>query len=117
MATGAWTAGAWAGTTEALARWADRLFRGEILEPESLSQMTDFRPAPAVMWGEFGLGLSRRMEEGEEVWGHSGYAPGVHTELWHLPQRGLTLFTVSNDDLIGAADHQRALLRVALEKL
>jgi hypothetical protein len=49
--------------------------------------------------------------------GHSGYAPGVHTELWHLPQRGLTLFTVSNDDLIGAADHQRALLRVALEKL
>ena len=44
-------------------------------------------------------------------------APGVHTELWHLPQRGLTLFTVSNDDLLGTPDHQRALLRVVLEQL
>jgi len=103
MATGAWTAGAWAGTTEALAQWADRLFRGEVLEPASLEAMT-----------EEGLGLARLTEEGDEVWGHQGHAPGVHTELWHLPARDLTLFTVVNDDLISGPDQQRALLRVAL---
>jgi D-alanyl-D-alanine carboxypeptidase len=103
MATGAWTAGAWAGTTEALARWADRLFRGEVLEPASLEAMT-----------EGGLGLALLTEEGEEVWGHQGHAPGVHTELWHLPDRRMTLFTVVNDDLISGPDQQRALLRVAL---
>ncbi len=53
-------------------------------------------------------------EEGEEVWGHQGHAPGVHTELWHLPGRRLTLFTVVNDDSISDPGQQRAVLRVAL---
>ena len=117
MATGAWTAGTWAGTTEALARWADRLFSGAIVEAGSLEQMTDFLAAPNVLWGEYGLGLSRRVEDGNEVWGHTGHAFGVHTELWHLPARALTLFTVSNDELVGTPEQQRALMRVALEQL
>jgi D-alanyl-D-alanine carboxypeptidase len=117
VAPAAWTAGAWAGTTEALALWANRLFSGHILRPASLHQMTAFR-AGADMWGEYGLGLARRLEGGgQQVWGHTGDGPGLHAELWHLPGRDLTLFSVWNDDIIDTPALQRGLLTVALAHL
>jgi D-alanyl-D-alanine carboxypeptidase len=117
MATGAWTAGAWAGTTEALARWGDRLFRGGILTPASLAEMTEFTTALDGPWPEYGLGLGRRFDGGEEVWGHSGGAVGVQSELWHVPRLGLTLATVANDELSAQPTQQQALLRVAMKGL
>ncbi|HEX5781325.1 MAG TPA: serine hydrolase domain-containing protein [Solirubrobacteraceae bacterium] len=117
MATGAWTAGAWAGHTEALSRWGDRLFRGGVLAPASLAEMTDFATELDGPWPEYGLGLGRRMEDDEEVWGHSGGAIGVQSELWHVPRLGLTLATVANDELSAQPHQQQALLRVALESL
>jgi D-alanyl-D-alanine carboxypeptidase len=117
VATAAWTAGAWAGTVPALALWANRLFSGDILRPASLRQMTAFR-AGADMWGEYGLGLARRREGGgQETWGHTGDGPGLHAELWHLPSRDLTLFSVWNDDVIDIPTLQRGLLNVALAHL
>ncbi len=116
IATAAWTAGAWAGSVQRLARWADRLFGGEILRPGSLRDMTRFRPG-ASMWAGYGLGLARTREEGYETWGHTGDGPGMHAELWHLPRRRLTLATVWNDDLVDDPDIQRALLRTALAHL
>jgi D-alanyl-D-alanine carboxypeptidase len=113
VATAAWTAG----TVPALALWANRLFSGDILRPASLRQMTAFR-AGADMWGEYGLGLARRREGGgQETWGHTGDGPGLHAELWHLPSRDLTLFSVWNDDVIDIPTLQRGLLNVALAHL
>ena len=116
VATAAWTAGAWAGTVETLAGWANGLFEGRILTPAALHEMTAFRRGSA-MWGEYGLGVSRMREQGYEVWGHTGHGPGLHSELWHVPQRDLTLVTVWNDDTVETPDIQRALLEIALDHL
>jgi D-alanyl-D-alanine carboxypeptidase len=117
FATAAWTAGAWAGTVQALALWANRLLGGQILQPASLHEMTAFRPG-ADMWGEYGLGLARRLEgAGQEVWGHTGDGAGLHAELWHLRGQGLTLVSVWNDDVIDTPALQRGLLTVALAHL
>jgi hypothetical protein len=49
LASAGWTAGpGWAGTVEALARWANRLFEGRILRQSSLDQMTECRTGRAV---------------------------------------------------------------------
>lgn len=110
MATGAWTAGTWAGTTEALARWADRLFSGAVLEPGSLEQMTDFLAAPNVLWGEYGLGLSRRVEDGNE-------GLGSHGPRLRRPHRALASAGTRPDALHGrqrrACRHAGAAARAA----
>ena len=116
VATAAWTAGAWAGTTEALAVWANGLFEGRVLTPAALREMTTFQRGSAI-WGEYGLGVSRTREQGQEVWEHVGHGPGMHAELWHLPGRNLTLATVWNDDTVDTPLIQRALLRAALAQL
>jgi D-alanyl-D-alanine carboxypeptidase len=113
MATAAWTAGALAGPAPALARFGDRLLGGHLLSADSLKQMTAFNDGTA-MWSGYGLGLGRQRVDGHEVWGHGGDIPGFHAELWHLPDRDLTLAVAWNDDQVDDDDIVHALLRVAL---
>ena len=113
MATIAGTAGALAGTAPALARFGDSLLGGELLEPDSLKEMTAFSEGRAL-WEGLGLGLARQTVHGRDVWGHVGDIPGFHAELWHLPDEGLTLAAAWNDDLIDDDGIVRALLPVAL---
>jgi D-alanyl-D-alanine carboxypeptidase len=113
LATAAWTSGGYAGSTEAMAGWADRLFAGDVIDGNSLSQMTDFRPGTAL-GDAYGLGLGRFEVEGREAWGHVGGMPGFHTDLTHLPKEGLTLFAVWNDDLIDQGRIPQTLMEVAL---
>jgi CubicO group peptidase (beta-lactamase class C family) len=113
LATAAWTSGGYAGSAEAMASWADRLFAGEVIDEDSLSQMTDFRPSTAI-GDSYGLGLGHFEVEGREAWGHQGGMPGFHTDLTHVPAEGLTLFAVWNDDLISQSRIPQTLLEVAL---
>ncbi len=113
LATAAWTSGGYAGSTEAMAGWADRLFAGEVIDEDSLSEMTDFRPSTAL-GDAYGLGLARFEMDGREAWGHEGGMPGFHTDLTHLPKEGLTLFAVWNDDLISQRRIPETLWKVAL---
>ncbi len=113
LATAAWTSGGYAGSTEAMAGWADRLFAGEVIDEDSLSEMTDFRPSTAL-GDAYGLGLARFEMHGREAWGHLGGMPGFHTDLTHLPEEGLTLFAVWNDDLIDQGRIPETLWKVAL---
>jgi D-alanyl-D-alanine carboxypeptidase len=113
LATAAWTSGGYAGSAEAMAGWADRLFAGEVIDEDSLSQMTDFRTSTAL-GDAYGLGLARFEVDGREAWGHLGGMPGFHTDLTHLPKEGLTLFAVWNDDLIDQGRIPETLMKVAL---
>ena len=96
-----------------MARWADRLFAGEVIDQDSLSEMTDFKPSTAL-GDAYGLGLARWEIDGEEVWGHQGGMPGFRTELAYMPNEGLTLFAVWNDDLIVQDTIPRKLIEVAV---
>lgn len=113
LATAAWTSGGYAGSPEAMARWADRLFAGDVIDDASLAEMTDFQPGFAL-GDAYGLGLGHWEIGDREVWGHRGGMPGFRTELAHLPKEGLTLFAVWNDDLIDQDTIARKLLEVAL---
>jgi CubicO group peptidase (beta-lactamase class C family) len=113
LATAAWTSGGYAGSAEAMAGWADRLFAGEVVDEDSLSEMTDFQPGTAL-GDAYGLGLGRFEVEGREAWGHTGGMPGFHTDLTHIPEQGLTLFAVWNDDLIDQGRIPQTLMKVAL---
>ena len=114
LATAAWTSGGYAGSAEAMAGWADRLFAGEVVDEGSLSQMTDFMESTAL-GDAYGLGLARFEMHGREAWGHVGGMPGFHTDLTHLPKEGLTLFAVWNDDLIDQGRIPETLWKVVLE--
>jgi hypothetical protein len=96
-----------------MAGWADRLFAGEVVDEDSLSEMTDFRPSTAL-GDAYGLGLARSEFDGREARGHLGGMPGFHTALTHLPNEGLTLFAVWNDDLIDQDRIPATLMKVAL---
>jgi hypothetical protein len=114
LATAAWTSGGYAGSAEAMAGWADRLFAGDVIDADSLGEMTDFKPS-AALGGAYGLGLGRWEIDGREAWGHLGGMPGFHTELAHVPEEGLTLFAVWNDDVIDQDTIPRKLMEVALK--
>ena len=113
MATAAWTAGSLAGPAPALARFGDRLLGGRLLSADSLKQMTTFNSGTA-MWAGYGLGLGHQFVGGHEIWGHGGDIPGFHAELWHLPDKDLTLAVAWNDDRLDDDGIVRALLPVAL---
>ena len=113
LATAAWTSGGYAGTAEAMGRWADRLFAGDVIDSDSLHEMTDFRPSTALGDG-YGLGLAHWELDGQDVWGHQGGMPGFHTELAHVPKEGLTLFAAWNDDMVDQDTIPKKLMEAAL---
>jgi D-alanyl-D-alanine carboxypeptidase len=102
MATAAWTAGAMVGDAGDVARWAEALFSGRVLEPDSLREMQTL-----AKYSDYGLGIGRRTSpSGDEMWGHGGDIAGYRAEMWHVPELGVTLVTLWNDatisdDLLG----------------
>lgn len=93
------SAGALAGNAPSLARWGHELLGGRILEPESLSEMTDFHDG--TFWLGYGLGVARDFQVEREMWGHGGDGLGTLTEFWHLPEENVTIAVHWNDDAIG----------------
>lgn len=93
MATAAWTAGAMVGNAGDVARWAEALFGGRVLEPDSLREMQT-----VVERTDYGLGIARGgAPSGGEMWGHGGDIGGYRAEMWHVPELGVTLVTLWND--------------------
>ena len=100
MASAAWTAGGIAATPEAVAKFGDALFRGRLLNPDSLRQMTDFDEQLGKGRGGglgYGLGISRFEVPGHEVLGHGGGIPGYRSALWHVRDHGITIAFSWND--------------------
>jgi hypothetical protein len=62
------------------------------------------------------MDVARTEIHGHEVWGHGGRIPGFASELWHLPDEGLTLAVVVNDEEWPVEDTADELLSAAVER-
>jgi D-alanyl-D-alanine carboxypeptidase len=77
--TVAWAAGAMAASASDLARWAEALYEGDVVSPESLDAMLTFRKKD-----EYGLGTRTRTFQGHRAVGHLGGIRGFELP-WHFP--------------------------------
>lgn len=85
-------------TAEDIARWAEALYGGQILEAASLDEMLDFTPINDVVWTGYGLGAMRMVLQGEEVWGHAGLIPGYRSLMVYWPRTGVSISLLGNQD-------------------
>ncbi|HEX2787403.1 MAG TPA: serine hydrolase [Ignavibacteria bacterium] len=98
--SGAWGAGAIISRPQKLAFYAMQLFGGELLEPQSMQQMTTFRNVSFGNVNGYGLGLMRYTNvAGRTVWGHGGNVFGYASIMMHVPQDTITAVICSNRDL------------------
>lgn len=71
------------------------LCEGQLLNTESMQQMTDWRakknPDPAFFPMQYGLGIFRIETEQGPVWYHSGDAIGYYANMMYLPETGRTV--------------------------
>jgi D-alanyl-D-alanine carboxypeptidase len=113
-ATVAWAAGAIVARALDLARWADALYGGDLLEPASLVEMTDFSANPYSL-SSYGLGTRTRFIGSHQVVGHTGSLRGYTAAMWHFPAEDITVVVLTNRGRIDANPIADELAKVALE--
>ncbi len=108
-------AGALVSNAADLARFAEALFGGELLRPDSLRAMTTF--VNTGEGGGYGLGLMRLETPWGTAWGHTGDLLGYEALMLYWPHRGITAVALSNQRvqlLSPTLDTLDASLRVLL---
>jgi D-alanyl-D-alanine carboxypeptidase len=93
----AWTQGGMVSTTRDLARFANALFDGELLEPASLEAMLTFLPADD-QGREWGMGVARVQTPMGGLAGMNGSGPGFVARMSRLPA-GATVVLLTNTNL------------------
>ncbi len=87
-------AGAILSTGEDVLDWTTALFGGEVLPNASLQEM--LTPiAPATDYG-FGIAVMETDFLGERSYWHDGGFPGYYSQLLHMPESRITVFTATN---------------------
>jgi D-alanyl-D-alanine carboxypeptidase len=111
----AWTQGGMVSTTEDLARFADALFNGDLIEQASLEAMLTFLPADE-QGREWGMGAARVQTPIGDLIGMNGSGPGFVARMYRLPT-GATVVLLTNtnleDDTVNAIFEQA--VQAALE--
>ncbi|MBF2003219.1 MAG: serine hydrolase [Synechococcales cyanobacterium M58_A2018_015] len=80
-------AGALVSNTQDLIRFAEALFGGELLQPDTLAQMLDFRDdIPSNAFSGYGLGIARFKTTEGTFYGHTGLTLGFRSSLWYSPE-------------------------------
>ena len=79
-----------------LARFANALLAGRLLDPSSLAQLTH------IGRGNYGFGIRGRSFDGRLWLGHAGYFGGYQAEGWSDPARHLSIAVTSNFEKAGA---------------
>lgn len=87
-----WGDGGVVATADGLARFADALFGGRLLNSASLAAMQ----TPLRAGGPYGLGLERNSIDGHDWYGHVGAFQGYTAFIGHDPARGVTIAAVAN---------------------
>lgn len=101
----AWAAGGINASAADLARFAQALFWGELLDQERLGLMQQF--VSTGSWGSadlvYGMGLMRRTLPAANLspharlaLGHTGALCGYRSVLWYLPESGITIVVLVN---------------------
>src|SRR5829696_6124985 len=93
----AWTQGGMVSTTKDLARFADALFGGDLIEPASLEAMLTFLPADE-QGREWGMGVARVETPAGKLIGMNGSGPGFAARMYRLPT-GATVVLLANANL------------------
>ncbi|MDQ3938777.1 MAG: serine hydrolase [Chloroflexota bacterium] len=112
----AWAAGGIVATAEDIATWASALYGGQLLEPNSQTELTDYAYSPYAR-GTYALGTRTRVLDGARMFGHTGSLRGYMAAMWHFPAEELTVVVLTN---VGRIDGNRvadSLATVALPAL
>ena len=89
-----WTSGSGVSTAQDMLTWTKSLFGGQVVNAQSLTQMTTPQDPSA-----FGFGLEVSDHDpwfGEKMYGHGGENPGVVVRWLYYPDSGRTIFLVLN---------------------
>ena len=93
-ATVAWSVGDVVASARDVADWADALYGGQVLDPDSLAEMTDWEANPGN--GHYGLGTRVREYDGRVMYGHTGSLRGYTAVMWHVPSEDVTFVVLTN---------------------
>lgn len=91
MVTGAWSAGGVVSTVRDVAMFFSALFGGDLLNATSLESLLTTPDG-----SNYGLGIERRLADGNDAWGHNGAIPGYRSSAIYDPASGLTVVVLSN---------------------
>ena len=99
VTSAAGAAGALAGSARDLARWGLALYGGTVLQPASLAAMLAFdgTAAPGAA-SDYGLGVGRRLIGDRLTVGHSGRLAGFRCTMRYVPELGVSVAVVTNQD-------------------
>lgn len=116
VVTAAGGAGAMAGTSGDLARWARALYGGRVLGPDGTALLlSGFRTARGYVPGvTYGYGVQALSIDGHPSLGHSGRLLGFRGAVRHFPIDGLTIAVLTNQSRADPGLIVRSLLAVAL---
>jgi D-alanyl-D-alanine carboxypeptidase len=116
--TAAGSAGDVAATSADLAAWARALYGGAVLRPETLAAaVTDAkRTARFHPYVPYGLGVQVTKVGQRRALGHSGRFIGVRGELRYLPDDGLAIAIVANQNGVDLRPLVAKLVALALPK-
>ena len=81
-----WAAGAMVSTVSDLAKWAEALYGGQVLQSASLTDMLTN-----------GLGVQSRLTPLGRAVGHEGITPGFSSLMFYLPERKIAVVILEND--------------------
>jgi hypothetical protein len=88
----AWAAGGMYSTAGEMAQWYRALMTGEVIEPESLNEMTTF-----VGSENYGIGISEAIVAGRNVWLHGGAIwGGYNSTMMYDPLSGAVIAVLIN---------------------
>jgi CubicO group peptidase (beta-lactamase class C family) len=93
----AWATGGMISNTQDLDTFARSLFKGDLLEPETLAQMLDTIPTiDNNNYSSYGLGVGT-IESANRFWYiHRGQTLGYRSNMWYSPQDDLTYIELIN---------------------
>lgn len=118
--TGLNTAGGAAGaiysTSGEMAQWYAALFSGQIINQQSLNELTTFVATPSPTY-DYGLGLSRETTQNHTYWGHGGRTWGYRSKMIYDDCMNAVVCGLTNSDPSGMDGVTFLLYRVLLNHL
>ncbi len=106
-------AGAIYSTAADMAKWYNALFSGQIVNANSLAQMTTFLTGA----NQFGFGMQKRVVAGITTWGHGGKTLGYLSEMFYEPSTKTVACAISNSDSASVAGTGFLLLKTVIDNL
>ncbi len=107
-----YAAGALHSTTHDLVKWERGLFGGKLLSAASLKKMTTPFIATSLTGTEYGCGLFIQRFDGHIGISHVGFLDGFNSELFHVPDKKLTVVVLGN-----VSGSKSMMLATALAKI